>query len=47
MLVAALRAEADVYIERYRGARDQDSHALVVRSDYSFVFLTDRIGRLA
>jgi len=46
ILVAALRAEADEYIERYRGARDQDEHELVVRSDYSFVFLTDRIGRL-
>ena len=37
---------ADEYIERYRGARDQDEHGLVVRSAYSFVFLTDKIGRL-
>lgn len=47
ILVTALIAEADEYIERYRVVRDQDEHALVVRSDYSFVFLTDRIGRLA
>jgi putative transposase len=32
MLIAALRTEADDYVERHRGARDQQGHALVVRN---------------
>jgi len=32
MLMAALRAEADEYVERHRGARDEAGHALVVRN---------------
>ncbi len=32
MLIEALRAEADDYVERHRGARDEHGHALVVRN---------------
>ncbi len=32
MLIEALRAEADDYVERYRGGRDQQGRALVVRN---------------
>jgi methanethiol oxidase len=32
MLVEALRAEADDYVERHRGERDEDGRALVVRN---------------
>jgi len=32
MLIEALRAEADDYVERHRGARDEQGHALVVRN---------------
>lgn len=32
MLMEALRAEADAYVERHRGERDQQRHALVVRN---------------
>jgi transposase-like protein len=32
MLSVALRTEADDYVERHRGARDQQGHALVVRN---------------
>jgi transposase-like protein len=32
MLIEALRAEADDYIERHRGERDEQGHALVVRN---------------
>jgi len=32
MLMAALRAEADEYVERHRGERDAAGHALVVRN---------------
>jgi putative transposase len=32
MLMAALKAESDAYVERHRGERDQDGHALVVRN---------------
>ena len=32
MLIEALRAEADAYVERHRGERDQQGHALVVRN---------------
>ena len=32
MLMAALRAEADEYVERHLGERDETGHALVVRN---------------
>ena len=32
MLIEVLRAEADDYVERHRGARDEEGHALVVRN---------------
>ena len=32
MLMAALKAESDAYVERHRGERDEDGHALVVRN---------------
>lgn len=32
MLIEALRTEADAYVERHRGERDQQGHALVVRN---------------
>ena len=32
MLMAALQAEADVYVESLRHQRDQEDHALVVRN---------------
>jgi putative transposase len=32
MLVAALLAESDAYVERYQGVRDERGHALVVRN---------------
>jgi putative transposase len=32
MLMAALKAEADEYVERHRGERDEAGHALVVRN---------------
>ena len=32
MLMAALRAESDAYVERHRGERDEQGHALVVRN---------------
>jgi putative transposase len=32
MLIETLRAEADAYVERYRGERDANGHALVVRN---------------
>jgi len=32
MLMAALRAEADAYVERHRGERDEQGHALVLRN---------------
>jgi hypothetical protein len=32
MLIAALKAEVDDYIERHRGAQDEQGHALVVRN---------------
>jgi hypothetical protein len=31
MLIEALRAEADDYVERHRGGRDERRHALAVR----------------
>src|SRR5689334_24773419 len=34
MLIEALKAEADDYIERHRRARDEHGHALVVRNGY-------------
>ena len=35
MLMAALRAESDEYVERHRGERDQQGHALVVRNGHA------------
>jgi putative transposase len=35
MLMAALRAEADDYLERHRGERDEQGHALVVRNGHA------------
>lgn len=35
MLMAALRAESDDYVERHRGARDEQGHALVVRNGHA------------
>jgi putative transposase len=32
MLIEALKAEADAYVERHRGERDEQGHALVVRN---------------
>ena len=32
MLIEVLRAEADDYVERHRGARDEEGHALVVHN---------------
>src|SRR5215469_16377952 len=32
MLMEALKAEADAYVERHRGERDEQGHALVVRN---------------
>ena len=34
MLMAALKAESDHYVERHRGERDQQGHALVVRNGH-------------
>jgi transposase-like protein len=35
MLMAALRAESDEYVERHRGVRDEQGHALVVRNGHA------------
>jgi putative transposase len=35
MLMAALRAESDDYVERHRGERDEQGHALVVRNGHA------------
>lgn len=35
MLIEALRAEADDYVERHRGERDEHGHALVVRNGHA------------
>jgi putative transposase len=35
MLMAALRAESDDYVERHRGERDEERHALVVRNGHA------------
>jgi hypothetical protein len=32
MLIEALKAEADAYVERHRGERDEQGHGLVVRN---------------
>jgi putative transposase len=32
MLMAALKAESDAYVERHRGERDEQGRALVVRN---------------
>jgi len=35
MLIAALKTEVDDYVKRYRGERDEQGHALVVRNGHA------------
>jgi len=37
MLMAALKAESDHYVERHGGERDEQGHALVVRNGYASI----------